>query len=71
MVDFSKICDERDKNLRKVKGEKVDIKDWLGKPIKMSYFKITKSSKSRVQIVCLLSFTMTGKPICSLPVHLI
>lgn len=61
MVDFSKICDERDKNLRKVKGEKVDIKDWLDKPIKMSYFKITKSSKKQGTNCMSVEFYYDGK----------
>lgn len=61
MVDFSKICDERDKNLRKVKGEKVDIKDWLGKPIKISYFKITKSSKKQGTNCMSVEFYYDGK----------
>lgn len=61
MVDFSKICDERDKNLRKVKGEKVDIKDWLGKPVKISYFKITKSSKKQGTNCMSVEFYYEGK----------
>ncbi len=62
MVDFSKICDERDKNLRKVKGDKVDIKDWLGKPIKISYFKVTKSSKKQGTNCMAVEFYYDGKP---------
>lgn len=62
MVDFAKICDERDKNLRKVKGDKVDIKDWLGKPIKISYFKITKSSKKQGTNCMSVEFYYDDKP---------
>ena len=62
MVDFSKICDERDKNLRKVKGDKVDIKDWLGKPIKISYFKVTKSSKKQGTNCMSVEFYYDDKP---------
>lgn len=61
MVDFSKICDERDKNLRKVKGDKVDIKDWLGKPIKISYFKISKSNKKQGTNCMSVEFYYDGK----------
>jgi hypothetical protein len=61
MVDFSKICDERDKNLRKVKGDKVDIKDWLNKPIKISYFKISKSNKKQGTNCMSVEFYYDGK----------
>lgn len=61
MAEFAKICDERDKNLRKVKGDKVDIKDWLGKPIKISYFKVTKSSKKQGTNCMSVEFYYDGK----------